>query len=277
GEKKSKAPYSDEDMVVFSVLAGQAAMAIENAQYYDDLKRTHEQLFQAEKLAYVGQLASSVVHEIRNPLTTIETFLNYLPQKYQESEFREKFERLIPQEIGRLKRLANQLLGLTKQRRLNLTTVNAGQCMDAALELLSTHLDVKKIKVKKDYSPGALTVNADYDQLKQVFINLFLNAIQAMREGDELIIGARVQGSGNVKPHTLNPKPPISIYISDTGPGIAPEQLARLFTPFHTTKEDGIGLGLSITKEIVEQHGGRITVESEVGKGTRFVIELPAN
>ncbi|MFA5088862.1 MAG: GAF domain-containing protein, partial [Candidatus Omnitrophota bacterium] len=82
GEKKSKAPYSDEDMVVFSVLAGQAAMAIENAQYYDDLKRTHEQLFQAEKLAYVGQLASSVVHEIRNPLTAIKTFIESIPAKY---------------------------------------------------------------------------------------------------------------------------------------------------------------------------------------------------
>ncbi len=230
-------------------------------------QRLQQELFHKEKLAYVGQLASSVAHEIRNPLTAIKTYIDYLPQKYAEADFKEKFNRLIPKEIERIDRVVSQLLNLAKPRQVDLKPVQIIDLIESTLLLLEDNFALKKITIRKEYQTNAAIIPGDEEQLRQVFLNIFLNAIQAMEEGGELSI--------SVKPYFLPPEPSLKITISDTGCGISEENLKKLFTPFLTTKEDGIGLGLSITQEIIKLHGGRIVVESEVGKGTRFTIELP--
>jgi len=239
-------------------------------------QRLQQELFHKEKLAYVGQLASSVVHEIRNPLTTIETYLEYFPKKYQDKDFKEKFDRLIPKEIGRIKKLVNNLLSLAKQKKLVLVELNIADLIDSTLGLLEEQFEIKNIRIDKKYESTDLDIKGDEESLKQVFLNLFLNAIQAMTESGTLSV--RVTGHGaRGTSQTVERKPCTVITITDTGCGMTEYQLAHLFEPFRTSKEEGIGLGLSITKEIIESHGGAISAESEVDKGTTFIIELPLN
>ena len=291
GRKLSGQMFTGNDLASLQILANQAALGIENSQYYDDIKKAHQRLFQAEKLAYVGTLAGSVVHEIRNPLTSIKAFLQYLPQKFHEPDFREKFERLIPNEIRRIEGIVNQLLELVKRRPERLRPVNIKDCLNATLELLETSFQLKRLKIRTDYPAGLLMVSADEEHLRQAFMNLFLNAVQAMEEGGTLTIRAEIKNAADCRdeagrggrggkaddPPTGDPPGPVvEIAISDTGPGIPPEILAKLFTPFQTSKPDGIGLGLSITREIIENHNGTIRAESSIGKGSTFTISLPA-
>jgi len=263
GRKLSGQMFSANDLASLQILANQAALGIENSQFYDDIKKAHQQLFQAEKLAYVGTLAGSVVHEIRNPLTSIKAFLQYLPQKFNEPDFREKYERLIPKEIQRIEGIVNQLLELVKRRPERFKPVNIKDCIDATLELLSTSFQLKKLHIRTDYPAAPAMVSADEEHLRQAFMNLFLNAIQAMEEGGTLSVTVNSEGDR------------VKIAVSDTGGGIPPEILEKLFTPFATTKKDGIGLGLSITREIIENHKGTIRAESHSGEGSTFIVILP--
>ena len=228
-----------------------------------------QELFQTEKLAYVGGLASSVVHEIKNPLSAIKTFIEYLPQRYQESDFREKFQRVIPQEIKRIEGVVEQLLDLAKPRAPFLKLTNILNVIDSTLSLLENNLKLKRINVKRNYESNEVVIQGDEEQLKQVFLNLFLNSIQAMPEAGTLEIKTIDYG-----PSTTDHKY-ITIIISDTGCGISEENLNKLFTPFFTTKKEGIGLGLVITQEIIKNHKGSISVKSKLGGGTTFLIELP--
>ncbi|MFA5060629.1 MAG: ATP-binding protein [Candidatus Omnitrophota bacterium] len=244
-------------------------------------QRLQQELYHKEKLAYIGQLASSVVHEIKNPLTAIKTFVDYLPQKYNDVDFREKFSRLIPGEVERIDRVVGQLLNLAKPRQVNLKPLNVLTVIDTTLALLQDNLTLKKISVQRDFSVNEAIINGDEEQLRQVFLNLFLNAIQAMDKGGTLTVEAKdyrpkTKAQKSDDPLVLSLESGVyQITITDTGCGISEESLKKLFTPFVTTKKDGIGLGLSISQEIILSHGGMIMAESKLGKGTKFTIELP--
>ncbi|MBF0522836.1 MAG: hypothetical protein HQL24_07265 [Candidatus Omnitrophica bacterium] len=225
-------------------------------------RRLQQELYHKEKLAYVGQLASSVAHEIRNPLTAIQTFIEYLPKKYEDKEFREKFEQIVPREIGRIQGVVNNLLDLAKPKNLLLSKTDIPVLIDLTLELLADQIALKNIQVKKEYSNKGVSVEVDDAQMKQVFLNLFLNSIQAMSDGGILSLRTTLHGGR------------FTIFIEDTGCGMSESQLKSLFTPFETTKETGVGLGLVITQEIIKAHGGTIAVESKLGQGTRFIIQL---
>lgn len=262
GRKVSGELFTDDDISVFQILAGQAALGFENAQYYDDIKSANEKLFQAEKLAYVGTMASSIVHEIRNPLTSIKAYLEFLPQKYHEPEFREKFNKLIPGEVSRIEHIVGQLLDLVKRKPLNFYPVNLVETLDATLEMLENSFQLKDIVIRKNYYDRPM-VKGDMEQLKQVFMNLFLNAVQAMDEGGTLTVDV------------LQKDQAAEICVADTGCGISTEQMQKLFEPFATTKKDGIGLGLLILKEIVENHNGSVVYKSEHMYGTRVYVTFP--
>jgi signal transduction histidine kinase len=234
-----------------------------------DKERLKQELFQAEKFAYMGRLASSVVHEIKNPLTAIKTFAEYLPQRYNEPDFKDKVLKILPKEIKRIEGVVEQLLDLARPRDVKLCQINIINTIDSTLTLLENNFKLKNIKVKKQYQPGEILINGDDEQLKQVFLNLFLNSIQAMDEGGTLDISVNLQSSDASRS--------VLICIKDNGCGIPEENLGKLFTPFFTTKKEGVGLGLVIAQEIIKQHKGNIRVESKLGDGTRFVIELPVN
>lgn len=231
-------------------------------------ERLKQELFNAEKLAYIGRLASSIVHEIKNPLTAIKTFMEYFPERYQDADFKERFQKIIPKEVERMEQVVHQLLDLAKPRNPSLSPVNVLDTIDSTLVLLENNLKIKRINVKKEYSNSETLINGDEEQLRQVFLNLFLNSIQAMPEGGTLTVTTSISVNSRQEKFA-------EISVQDTGVGISEANLKKLFTPFFTTKQDGIGLGLIITQEIIKNHNGKISVESKVGEGTTFIMEVP--
>jgi len=271
GRKFSGKLFSEDDLAVFTILANQAALAIENLQSFEAMKKAQEKLFQAEKLAYVGQLASSIVHEVRNPLTAIKTFVNFLPAKFRSHDlgFLEQFESIIPREIQRIEKIMHQLLDLGRPRPMEKNVVRLSKAVEITLVLLKNNFQSKHIHIETNYLTNNDRILGDVEQIQQVLLNLFLNALDAMEEGGRLSV--KIWRENGV----LAGRAGVMVAIKDTGCGIRPEQLKELFTPFRTTKKDGVGLGLIITQEIVKSHGGEIQVESEPGHGTQFTIALP--
>jgi two-component system NtrC family sensor kinase len=234
------------------------------------LKEAQAQLVQAAKLASLGRLAASIAHEINNPLTGILTFARLMLRRLEAGELdapgrdaclREL--RLMERETQRCTRIVSDLLDFARQRPLALQRMSVERAVDEALSLLQHQLELKGLVLDKRLGQTP-EIDADFGQLRQAFVNLFLNACDAMGTGGRLTVETRALPQGVV------------IVVEDTGVGIEPEHLERIFDPFFTTKQKGTGLGLSVVHGIVERHGGRLAVRSELGRGTRFEITLPA-
>jgi len=225
----------------------------------------HE-IAQSEKFKAVATLASGMAHEIKNPLTAIKTFTEYLPQKLDDKQFLEKFSKIASSEVNRINDLVNQLLDFAKPSPLKLEPTDIHPLIEDTINFLSNQCIQNNIKVSLSLNPYPLSLTADKNQLKQALLNIILNAIEVMKTGGILTIRTEINPSA---PQTL------LITIKDTGPGIAKEDLKHIFEPFFTKKDGGTGLGLAITYGIIEQHQGKIKVKSTVGKGTEFFIELP--
>ena len=232
-----------------------------------DILRENQQLrkevAQTERFKAAAALANSVAHEIKNPLASVQTFLEYFLQKKDDPAFLKKFNKIVPYEIKRINNLVQQLLEFAKPAPLEIKKVRVKELLENCLDLLSGPLHQNNISVKKIFSSNPI-INADHNKLKQAFINLFLNAIEAMPNGG--ILGVEIFCQSDQ----------LKIIITDTGCGITAKDLLHIFEPFYTTKPKGTGLGLAIVQGIIEEHGGKISVKSEIGKGTTFNIELPS-
>ncbi len=267
GTKLSEEWYSPEDMELLTIIANQAAIAIENARLYRERREMEQNIHRADKFSALGVLASSIAHEIKNPLVSIKTFTQLLPRRFDNPEFRKKFNQLIPRELERLEAVLHELLSFARSSRPHFTKTKVEEVMNNILVLVENEAVKNNVKIIRKYSNTPLTV-VDPEQLKQVFMNIILNAIQAMPEGGNLTISTQLKGeSEKLKV--------IEISINDTGSGIPEEHISHLFSPFFSTKEDGTGLGLSISQKIIKDHDGAIEVRSEKGKGTTFLIKLP--
>ncbi len=245
------------------------------------LKRLELQIRRSDRLASLGTLSAGMAHEIKNPLVSIKTFAQLLPERYQDSDFRETFSNLIGHEIDRIDSLVNQLLRFARPTKPLLKSTNAHTILEKSLQLVGHRLYQKDIKLTRQWGAGVDTIRADADQLEQVFLNFFINAMDAMKRGGELVVSTEVRkgpdwlteiASANGDGHS---EEGLRITIRDNGEGIRPENLAHVFDPFFTTKDYGTGLGLSVVHGIVQEHGGQIEVESELHKGTAFHILLP--
>jgi len=271
--KMSGDMFSAEDFELLSTVANQAAIAIENAMLYEEMREMEKSLHRADKLAAIGTLASSIAHEIRNPLVSIKTFTQLALRKFNNRDFLDKFKAIVPEEMERLENILNQLLNFGRPSEPEFHSINVEEVIDTILSLMNTELSQSNIQVIKLYGNDVPQIMADGEQLKQVFMNLVLNAIHAMPEGGSLkvitALGQELAGR-NISDY-------ISIELQDTGGGIPEKNLDNLFSPFFTTKERGTGLGLSISRRIIEEHNGRINVKSELGKGTTFTIKLPVD
>ncbi len=267
GEKISGDLYDQDDLSIFSTLASQAAMAIENAQAYEELRDTRDQLLQAEHMGTIGKFAADMAHEIKNPLQAILGFFEMLPEKYDDPDFRNRFAKLAQAEAERINDLVRQLMVCARPKAPDFKMIEISQAIDSVLALLENDLDRNHIEVRKGYSPNGVTVEADRDQMKQVFLNLFTNAIEAMSANGEkaglLDIVAFPNGKALV------------VKVRDTGAGIPENQLPLVFAPFFTTKQRGSGLGLAIVQNILRSHNATIEVESQAGVGTTFTITFP--
>jgi len=271
--KMSGDMFTFEDLELLSTVANHAAIAIENAKLYEEMREIEKSLHRADKLAALGTLASSVAHEIRNPLVSIKTFTQLAPRKFNNREFLDMFQTIIPEELQRMETILNQLLNFGRSSQPEFQSINVEEIIDSILTLMNMELSKSNIKVVKLYNKDIPQIIADGEQLKQVFMNIVLNAIQAMPEGGNLKIATSI-GQEVVIRDTAEF---VTIRFEDTGCGISQENLDDLFNPFFTTKNGGTGLGLSISRRIIEEHKGHIRVESKEGKGTIFTIGLPLN
>ena len=271
GHKEEKEIYSSDDLELLSTLANQAAIAIENARLYQNLKQSQDTLRRADRLSSLGLLTAGLAHEIRNPLVAIRTFTQLLPERYDDAEFREGFQGLALKEVDRICGLITDLLSFARPSRPNVAEESINDVVDGISRILETEAKEKAVEIKRDFAANLPKVWIDREQMKQVFMNLILNAIQAMKEGGLVFISTR--------PHSRNeaaqPGQYVQIEIRDTGVGIPEENLDHIFDPFFTSKDEGSGLGLSISHQIVQEHGGYVTVESKLGVGTSFFINLP--
>jgi signal transduction histidine kinase/iron only hydrogenase large subunit-like protein len=230
---------------------------------HQDLEQAQTQLIKTEKLASIGQLAAGVAHEINNPLGTILIYSHLIQKSLETDDPRREDIALVISEANRAKEIVQGLLSFAREKKLRASEVNVNDILDEVLGLVVNQSLFHNIKIKKVFDRNLQAIVADETQLKQVFLNIILNAAQAM------------EGSGKLTISTVFDKKQIKVKIADTGPGIPPEVMVHLFDPFYTTKEKGTGLGLAISYGIVEHHRGKIDVETDLGKGTTFIITLP--
>lgn len=237
----------------------------------EELRRGQEQMVHTEKLASLGRLAAGVAHELNSPLTGIVTFAHLLLQRTppERKEDREDLEVIIEQ-AERCSKIIKGLLGFSRAMKTEMVPLNVNSTISKVLDIIRNQAKFHNIKLITDLAPDLPEVVADPSQLEQVYMNLIINAADAMNDRGELRISTR---KVNIDGQDF-----VEIEFTDTGPGIQPEHLGKIFEPFFTTKPvgKGTGLGLAVTLGIVQKHGGRIDVKSTPGVGTSFFVRLPA-
>jgi len=277
--KLGRSPFTEGDLELASVLCGQVAVAIENARLFEELegwggelearveertrelKEAQERLIRAEKLAAIGQLGASVGHELRNPLGVIKNSIYYLNMKLRDADEKiRKHLKIMEGEIARSNKIINDLLSFARAKAPDFKKVHINALVAGALSRTPVP---ENVVVVTELGEGLPPLMADRDQIEQVFINMISNAVQAMSNGGKLEIASKAGGGF------------IVTEFKDNGCGIQAENLEKIFEPLFTTKAKGIGMGLAVSRKIVEAHNGSIEVESEVGVGTTFTVRLP--
>jgi PAS domain S-box-containing protein len=233
------------------------------------LRNLEHRLRRLDRLASLGTLSASVAHEIKNALVAVKTFVDLLRNKHQDAPLAD----VVNREIDRIDSIVSQLLRFSGTTRSALESLRLHEVLDRSLALVQHQLDGNKIQVTRSFEASSDLVQGDAYQLEQAFMNLFLNALEAMNSGSgQLTVATEV-----VPPDTFEMALPLlSVTIQDNGAGIPPEYLDRLFEPFFTTKTHGTGLGLPITRRIVQEHQGSIRVDSRPGQGTKFILTFPS-
>jgi two-component system NtrC family sensor kinase len=268
GPKQNLDAFSAEDLDLLDTLAAEASVALENARLYEELKRSQDIIRRADRLSALGTLAAGIAHEVRNPLVSIQTFFQLAPQRLHDQEFFTTFLGMTANEVKRISDLITELLSFARSSVPSFGAVNLNELVDRVATLLEPEARKHKLTLTRALSPEAPLVNADGDQIKQVLINLVLNAIQATEAGGSVSVTTRLVDHRRGAFGQLE--------IHDTGVGIPQDQLEHIFDPFFTTKAKGTGLGLAIAHQLVAEHGGSITVDSREGSGTSFFVNLPA-
>jgi len=273
GMKGNKRMYSHEDIEMLTTLANSATIAIENAQLIENIKKTKKVMARADRLAGIGQLAAGIAHEIRNPLVAIKTSAQLLPDRYNDEEFRTYFSTIVASEIERATKKINDLLDYARPSAPFFQQENLNEIIEGMVAFVKNDAYKKEQTIEINLSQELPTITVDKQQMKQVFINLLFNAIQSTPEKGKISITTKKRTKSN------GPTDFIQVEVSDTGVGIPEEDLEKIFTPFFTTKakEEGSGLGLAMTHQIIEEHEGTIDVQSRINQGTTFTINLPVN
>lgn len=267
GPKPNVEAFFADDFELLEALAAEAAIALENARLYEELKRSQDIIRRADRSSALGTLAAGIAHEIRNPLVSIQTFFQLAPQRMHDEEFMTEFLSMTANEVKRISHLINELLSFARSPTPSYGVVDLSQLVERVLILISPEAKKHRITLASTCTPETPLVYGDGEQMRQVLINLVFNAFQATPDGGRVEIGTRPcqrQGVGFGR-----------IEVRDTGNGIPADQLEQIFNPFFTTKVKGTGLGLAIVQRIVSEHGGVISVDSKEGVGTIFTVDLP--
>jgi len=232
-----------------------------------EIRDLQKRVRRSERLASLGRLAAGVAHEIRNPLSSIRGFAQFFLNRFKGQEEEQGYALIMIKEVDRLNRVITELLDFAKPKEPHRELHSLEPIIEHALKVLEPDMLRKKAAVVKDYEPNLPPVLADRDQISQVFLNLLLNSLESIEERGEIRVSLKKWGD----------HPSLEVTIADTGKGIAPADVGKIFEPFFSTKPKGTGLGLAIVHQIVESHGGDIEVESREGQGTTFRITLPVH
>jgi PAS domain S-box-containing protein len=264
--------FKSTDLMLVESLASSAAIALENARLYEDLQQrmkelreAQAQLVQSAKMAAVGELAAGVAHEINTPLTSVLGYSELLLERLPPDDPSQKKVAAIVRQAGQARDVVGHLLEFSRQTRPHREQVSLNRVVRETLMLARQQMKNRRIAIEEEYAIALPPLPLDVPRMKQAFLNLVTNSLQAMPHGGTL--GVRSEWVGNE----------VAVQIADTGSGIAADDLPRIFEPFFTTRPvgQGAGLGLSVSLGIIEEHGGRIEVESELGKGSTFTVWLP--
>jgi len=261
--------FSNEEIKILSALAELSAIAIEKARLYERVVDVEEQLRQNEKLSALGLLAAEVAHEIRNPLTVMKLLYHSLDLKFEAKDPRNKDAQIIEAKIEHLNKIVEQILDFARTTEPNFAPVNLNDLVDELSLLVRHKLANQNIKLVHNLQSNLPLVSGDAPQLEQAFLNLILNASEAMGEGGTLTIRSRVLVGADKAMR-------VAVEFKDTGGGMTAEQQQQAFkTVLATTKAKGTGLGLAIVGRIIETHHGEIRIRSRVGRGTTMRVALP--
>jgi len=276
GPKRSGELYFNDDLKLLGIIAQEAGITIDNARLYHRLQQQMEelktmqtqQLLQSSKLASIGELATNIAHEINNPLTSILGFTTLLLKDMPESDPRRKDLKIIESESMRSRDIVRNLLDFARSKEPKREPVEINEVIRNTLALIRYYAEKSNIQIKEAYQEVP-KVYVDVNQMKQVFVNIIKNALEAMQQGGHLWI----------KTQWLPKERQVEILFEDNGCGIHPDHLSKIFDPFFTTKSEtvGTGVGLAVSAGIIKRHEGEVQVESTLGKGSRFYIRLPLN
>jgi two-component system sensor histidine kinase HydH len=268
-------PITEEDIHFLSMFANQAGLAIENASLYRNLEEVHQELKETqtflvhlEKMVALGEMSTTIAHEIKNPLTSIGGFARRLDRIFPEESQEKKYSQTIIKEVSRLEKILKDLLSYTQDESLIFKEVNLRDVLEESLSMVIEGIRSGRVQLVKEYAEEIPLIRGNSHQLRQSFFNLINNACQAMKERGTLFL--------RVLPFSRNGSPCVRVEVEDTGRGIDPENLHNIFNPFYSTKESSLGLGLPIVHKIIASHRGQIEVDNRPGTGVKFIITLPA-
>ena len=276
GERSGFDSYSNDDLELLTTLAHEAAIALDNALLYEDLKRSQSLLWRTDRLRSLEIMAGGFAHEIRNPLTSIKTFVELAPDRSGDQDFLRHFGTVVFEDVARIERLTQEILEYARQKGPQLQEEDLNDIVNSCLYLFEVRTGGKPLMVEKQFHSGLPSVNVDRQQMKQVFLNVFFNAFESMLpDGGTLRVKTHFLAKGNQDHH-------VQVEIEDTGCGIHSDNLEHIFDPFFTTKHEshereGTGLGLTIAHQIILEHGGKIEVKSIQNQGSTFLVTLPTS
>jgi signal transduction histidine kinase len=251
---------------MLSIMLDNVALAIENVMYGEERVTHLKHIYQTDRLAIIGQLAAGAAHEIRNPLTSIKSAIQYVKDDIQEPR-KQKMVESVLSEVDRINEILAGLLSFSRQNNPVKREFNLAALIEQTLELIRNTRMKKQVKLTASYFTPSMPIVADSDQLTQVFMNIILNAVDAIDDEGEIDV--------DVQMTKIEGEMFYAITVNDNGKGISEESLEKLFDPFYTTKTEGTGLGLSISYGIIHRHRGNIEVSNRAEGGAQVLIRLP--
>lgn len=257
--------YLDINMSVLEDNSGTLLGYIILFRDLSEVQALKEEVERSTRLASIGRLAAGVAHEIRNPLSSIKGFATYFGERYRDIPEDKDTAKIMVNEVERLNRVISQLLDFARPLDIKKEEIDITKIINHSTKMIERNASEKDIRVRVEIPENIPGIAVDSDRINQVFLNLFLNSIEAMDSGGELSVNVACEAGAEI----------MKITVGDTGKGIDPDELGNIFDPYFTTKQSGTGLGLAIVHRIIESHNGEIKVESRPGKGTSVIIALP--
>jgi len=278
GRKKSGKPVGEEEIELLLMLLGQAAVSFENAYLYEQQKLRLKKMYRADRLATLGQLAAGAAHEIRNPLTSVRSTIQYL-QKGLQGDSKKQLIADMLEEVDRINEIIEGMLSFSRPVKLKKERIDLKTLLESTIKLTATTARKANVQIEMQGDDEEHDLTGDPGQLKQVFLNIIMNALEACEDGG--IISIHLEKCDRTDPLTSKTSRQYMVGFRDTGSGIPKKNVEHIFDPFYTTKKSGTGLGLSISYGIVRNHGGEIEIESKTIKddpeqhGTSVTVWLP--